>query len=37
MEEYAELFNSFKKLGINEKRNKYSDELIKIALLLKEI
>ena len=36
MEEYQELFKSFKKLGLNEKRNKYSEELIKLALILKE-
>lgn len=35
MIEYEELFKNFSKLGLDEKRNKYSEEMIKIALLLK--
>lgn len=35
MTEYEELFNNFSKLGLDEKRNKYSEEMIKVALLLK--
>ena len=33
--EYEELFKNFSKLGLEEKRNKYSEEMIKVALLLK--
>lgn len=33
--EYEELFKNFSKLGLDEKRNKYSEEMIKVALLLK--
>ena len=36
MKEYNELFESFKKLGLNDKRKKYSEELGKIALILKK-
>ena len=35
MTEYEELFKKFSKLGLNEKRNKYSEEMIKVALLIK--
>lgn len=35
MTEYEELFKNFFKLGLDEKRNKYSEEMIKVALLLK--
>ena len=35
MTEYEELFKNFTKLGLDEKRNKYSEEMIKVALLLK--
>lgn len=35
MTEYEELFKNFSKLGLDEKRNKYSEEIIKVALLLK--
>lgn len=35
MTEYEELFKNFSKLGLDEKRNKYSEEMIKVALLLK--
>lgn len=35
MKEYEELFKNFSKLGLDEKRNKYSEEMIKAALLLK--
>lgn len=35
MTEYEELFKNFSKLGLEEKRNKYSEEMIKVALLLK--
>ncbi len=35
MIEYEELFKNFSKLGLDEKRNKYNEEIIKIALLLK--
>lgn len=35
MTEYENLFKSFSKLGLDEKRNKYSEEMIKVALLLK--
>lgn len=35
MTEYEELFKIFSKLGLDEKRNKYSEEMIKVALLLK--
>ena len=35
MKEYEELFKNFSKLGLDEKRNKYSEEMIKVALLLK--
>ena len=35
MSEYEELFNNYSKLGLDEKRNKYSEEMIKVALLLK--
>ena len=35
MTEYEELFKNFSKLGLYEKRNKYSEEMIKVALLLK--
>lgn len=35
MTEYEELFKNFSKLGLDEKRNKYSEEVIKVALLLK--
>ena len=35
MTKYEELFKNFSKLGLDEKRNKYSEEMIKVALLLK--
>ena len=35
MTEYEELFKNFSKLGLDEKRNKYSEEMIKTSLLLK--
>lgn len=35
MTEYEELFKNFSKLGLDEKSNKYSEEMIKVALLLK--
>ncbi len=35
MTEYEELFKNFSKLGLDEKRNKYSEEMIKVALLIK--
>ena len=35
MTEYEELFKNFSKLGLDEKRNKYSEEMIKVVLLLK--
>ena len=35
MTEYEELFKNFSKLGLDEKRNEYSEEMIKVALLLK--
>ena len=35
MTEYEELFKNFSKLGLDEKRNKYSEEMIKVGLLLK--
>lgn len=35
MTEYEELFKIFSKLGLDEKRNKYSEEMIKVALLLR--
>ena len=35
MKEYDELFHNYSKLGLDEKRNKYSEEMIKIALLIK--
>ena len=35
MKEYEELFKNFSKLGLDEKRNKYSEEMIKVALLIK--
>lgn len=35
MTEYEELFKKFSKLGLDEKRNKYSEEMIKVALLIK--
>ena len=35
MTEYEEQFKNFSKLGLDEKRNKYSEEMIKVALLLK--
>ena len=31
----ASIFKNFSKLGLDEKRNKYSEEMIKVALLLK--
>lgn len=37
MIEYEELFKNFSKLGLDEKRNKYNEEVIKIALLLKSL
>lgn len=36
MEEYNKLFNEYSKLGLDDKRNIYSEEIIKISLLLKE-
>ncbi len=35
MTEYNELFKNYSKLGLDEKRNKYSEEMNKIALLIK--
>ena len=35
MEEYNNLFNEFKKMGLDAKRNAYSEEIIKISLILK--
>ena len=35
MVEYEELFKNFSKLGLDQKRNKYSEEMVKVALLLK--
>ena len=35
MTEYEELFKNFSKLKKKKKRNKYSEEMIKVALLLK--
>lgn len=35
MKEYDELFHNYSKLGLDEKRNKYSEEMIKLALLIK--
>ena len=35
MTEYEELFKKVSKLGLDEKRNKYSEEMIKVALLIK--
>lgn len=37
MTEHEELFKNFSKLGLDEKRNKYSEEMIKVALLLKTL
>lgn len=36
MKEYEELFEAFAKLGINDKRNAVSDEIMKISYLLNE-
>ena len=35
MKEYEELFNNFSKLGLDEKRNAFNEELIKVAYLIK--
>ena len=35
MEEYNNLFNEFKKMGLDAKRNAFSEEIIKISLILK--
>ena len=36
MEEYEDLFEKFSKLGLDDKRNAYSNEVIKIALLIRK-
>lgn len=36
MKEYDELFHNYSKLGLVEKRNKYSEEMIKMSLLIKD-
>ena len=35
MQEYNELFNKFDKLGLDAKRNAYSEEILKLSFLLK--
>lgn len=34
MNEYEQLFNNFSKLGLDEKRNAFNEELIKVAYLI---
>ena len=36
MDEFEKFFNSFSKLGLDEKRNAFNEEIIKISYLLKE-
>ena len=36
MNEYEELFKKYSKLGLEEKRNRYSEEMIKVALIIKK-
>ena len=35
MKEYEELFNNFSKLGVDEKRDAFNEELVKVAYLIK--
>ena len=35
MKEYEELFINFSKLGLNEKRDAFNEELVKVAYILK--
>lgn len=35
MKEYEELFNDFSKLGVDEKRDVFNEELVKVAYLIK--
>ena len=35
MEEYNKLFEKFNDLGLDAKRNAYSEEIIKLAIILK--
>ena len=35
MKEYEELFNNFSKLGVDEKRDVFNEELVKFAYLIK--
>lgn len=35
MKEYKELFNNFSKLGVDEKRDAFNEELVKVAYLIK--
>ena len=35
MKEYEELFNNFSKLGLDEKRDVFNEELLKVAYLIK--
>lgn len=35
MKEYEELFNNFSKLGVDEKRDVFNEELVKIAYIIK--
>lgn len=35
MKEYEELFNNFSKLGVDEKRDVFNEELVKVAYLIK--
>lgn len=35
MKEYEELFNNFSKLGVDEKRDVFNEELVKVACLIK--
>lgn len=35
MKEYEELFNNFSKLGVDEKRDLFNEELVKVAYLIK--
>ena len=35
MKEYKELFDNFSKLGVDEKRDAFNEELVKVAYLIK--
>ena len=35
MKDYEELFNNFSKLGVDEKRDIFNEELVKVAYLIK--